>query len=90
MITTEIANIVKFLIKLNQLALQQIGLEMADFWLFRNTVRVHQLISFAANHGWKIMVVGSRFTHSAESRYASIKGEALVVADALDPFYFGM
>lgn len=29
-------------------------------------------------------MVGSRFTHAAKSRYASIKGEALAVADALD------
>ena len=29
-------------------------------------------------------LVGSRFTHSAESRYAPVEGEALAVADALD------
>ena len=29
-------------------------------------------------------LVGSRFTHAAESRYAPIEGEALAVADALD------
>ncbi len=29
-------------------------------------------------------MVGSRFTHSAESRYAPIEGEALAVADALE------
>ena len=34
--------------------------------------------------GWKITLVGSRFTHAAESRYTPIKGEALAVADALD------
>ena len=34
--------------------------------------------------GWKITLVGSRFTHAAESRYAPIEGEALAVADALD------
>ena len=28
--------------------------------------------------------MGSRFTHTAESRYAPIEGEALAVADALD------
>ena len=33
---------------------------------------------------WKVALVGSRFTHSAESRYAPIKGEALAVADALE------
>ena len=30
------------------------------------------------------MLVGSRFTHPKESRYAPIEGEALAVADALD------
>ena len=34
--------------------------------------------------GWKVTLVGSRFTHPAESRYAPIEGEALAVADALD------
>ena len=34
--------------------------------------------------GWKTALVGSRFTHAAESRYAPIEGEALAVADALD------
>ena len=29
-------------------------------------------------------LVGSRFTHAAESRYAPIEGEALAVVDALD------
>ena len=28
-------------------------------------------------------LVGSRFTHAAESRYAPVEGEALAVADAL-------
>ena len=28
-------------------------------------------------------LIGSRFTHSAESRYALIEGEALAVADTL-------
>ena len=33
--------------------------------------------------GWKIVLVGSRFTSSAESRYAPIEGEALAVVEAL-------
>lgn len=33
--------------------------------------------------GWKVALVGSRFTSSAESRYAPIEGEALAVVDAL-------
>ena len=35
------------------------------------------------NNGWKLCLVGSRFTHPAESRYAPIEGEALAVAYAL-------
>ena len=35
-------------------------------------------------HSWQIVLVGSRFTHSAESHYRPIEGEALAVADALD------
>ena len=34
-------------------------------------------------HGWKLCLVGSRFTHPAEKRYAPIEGEALAVAYAL-------
>lgn len=33
--------------------------------------------------GWRITLAGSRFTYSAESRYAPIEGEALAVVDAL-------
>ena len=39
---------------------------------------------FCCKQGWKITLVGSRFTHDAESRYTPIEGEALAVADALD------
>ena len=38
--------------------------------------------------GWKITLVGSRFTHAAESSFAPIEGEALPVADALDKARF--
>ena len=39
---------------------------------------------FCCNTGWQIVLVGSRFTHSAESHYRPIEGEAIAVADALD------
>lgn len=39
---------------------------------------------FCCRDGWKITLVGSHFTHIAESRYAPIEGEALAVADVLD------
>ena len=40
--------------------------------------------SFCCPDGWKVTLIGSRFTHPAESRYAPIEGEALAVADALE------
>ncbi len=39
---------------------------------------------FCCNDGWRITLVGSRFTHAAESRYAAIESEALAVAEALE------
>merc|ERR1712237_165407 len=33
--------------------------------------------------GWKLCLVGSRFTHDAETRYAPVEGEALAVVYAL-------
>ena len=39
---------------------------------------------FCCPTGWRITLVDSRFTHSAEPRYAPVEGEALAVADALD------
>ena len=43
---------------------------------------------FCCHDGWKVSLVGSRFTHAAESRDAPIEGEALAVADALDKARF--
>ena len=55
-----------------------------DFGSCRNTViESEKLMPFGCRDGWKITLVGSRFTHAAESRYAPIEGEALAVADAL-------
>ena len=53
------------------------------FWLFQNHCRCSPIRPFCCNVGWKITLVGSSFTHAAESRYAPIEGEALAVADAL-------
>ena len=57
----------------------------------RNTAPAPPTTS-CCKQGWKITLVGSRFTHAAESRYTHaaesrytpIEGEALAVADALD------
>ena len=54
------------------------------FWLFQKDCSCAKDALFCCPSGWKITLVGSRFTHAAESRYAPIEGEALAVADALD------
>ena len=58
--------------------------EGIGFWLFQKHCRCSPIRPFCCKDGWKITLVGSRFTHAAESRYAPIEGEALAVADALD------
>ena len=54
------------------------------FWLLQKHCRCHKIEPFCCHDGWKITLVGSRFTHNAESRYAPVEGEALAVADALN------
>ena len=54
------------------------------FWLLQKHCGCTPVKPFCCNGGWKVTLVGSRFTHAAESRYAPIEGEALAVADALD------
>ena len=39
---------------------------------------------FCCPTGWKVVLVGSRFTSTAESRYAPVEGEALAVVYALE------
>ncbi|XP_071478837.1 uncharacterized protein [Diadema antillarum] len=54
------------------------------FWLLQKHCSCNDVEPFCCNSGWKITLVGSRFTHAAETRYAPVEGEALAVADALD------
>ena len=54
------------------------------FWLLQKHCSCHEVKPFCCPTGWKVSLVGSRFTHAAESRYAPIEGEALAVADALE------
>ena len=54
------------------------------YWLFQKHCSCPSNDLFCCTTGWKITLVGSRFTHAAESRYDPIEGEALAVADALD------
>ena len=58
------------------------------FWLLQKHCNCEKLAPFCCRDGWQITLVGSRFTHAAESRYAPIEGEALAVADALDKARF--
>ena len=53
------------------------------FWLFQKHCKCQTSRPFCCKNGWKIILVGSRFTNDAESRYPPIEGEALAVVDAL-------
>ena len=44
------------------------------FWLFPKPCRCSPTRRFCCNDGWKISLVGSWFTHAAESRYPPIEG----------------
>ncbi|MEL6803706.1 MAG: RNase H-like domain-containing protein, partial [Bacteroidota bacterium] len=54
------------------------------YWLLQKHCPCEPVKPFCCQNGWKITVVGSRFTHTAESRYAPVEGEALAVVYALD------
>ena len=58
--------------------------EGIGYWLLQKHCSCTPTKPFCCRTGWKITLVGSRFTHTAESRYAPIEGEALAVAYALD------
>ena len=58
------------------------------FWLFQKHCHCPSTEPFCCCTGWKVTLVGSRFTHAAESCYAPVEGEALAVADALDKARF--
>ena len=62
--------------------------EGIGFWLLQKHCDCPADRPFCCNTGWKVTLVGSRFTHPAESRYAPIEGEALAVVDALDKARF--
>lgn len=58
------------------------------FWLLQKHCSCNKVEPFCCSNGWKVTLVGSRFTHAAETRYAPIEGEALAVVDALDKARF--
>ena len=54
------------------------------FWLLQKHCSCQRIQPLCCKTGWKTTLVGGRFTHPAESRYAPVEGEALAVAYALD------
>ena len=58
------------------------------FWLFQKHCTCPGLKPFCCNDGWKIILVGSHFTHPTECRYAPIKEEVLAVTNGLDSTHF--
>lgn len=55
-----------------------------QFWLFQNYCSCHLLKSFCYKSGWKITLVGNRFTSGAESHYVSVEAKAFTLVGALD------
>ena len=53
------------------------------FFLLQKTCTCQSKVPTCCVDGWRLCLVGSRFLHDAETRYASIEGEALAVAYAL-------
>ena len=53
------------------------------YWLFQKHCQCPSNEIFCCQAGWKVTLVGSRFTHPA------VEGEALAVADALDKARLG-
>ena len=77
------------LTRISRLAFPQIGPKMVSVsGYYKKHCTCTKSIPFCCPDGWRITLVGSRFTHPAESRYAPIEGEALSVADALDKARF--
>ena len=58
--------------------------EGIGFWLLQKHCACASSRPFCCKTGWKIVLVGSRFTSGAESRYAPVEGEALALVDALE------
>ena len=53
------------------------------FFLLQKTCACQSRVPTCCADGWRLCLVGSRFLHDAETRYAPIEGEALAVAYAL-------
>ena len=53
------------------------------FFLLQKTCTCSSMAPTCCSTGWRLCLVGSRFLHPAETRYAPIEGEALAVAYGL-------
>ena len=53
------------------------------FFLLQKTCACLSRVHTCCTDGWRLCLVGSRFLHDAETRYAPIEGEALAVAYSL-------
>ena len=58
------------------------------FWLYQKHCDCASSKPQCCPTGWKVAMVGSRFTKLSESRYAPVEGEALAVVHALDKARF--
>ena len=58
--------------------------EGLGYWLSQKHCDCADARPFCCMSDWKVVLMGSRFTHGAESRYAPIEGEALAVVDDLN------
>ena len=54
------------------------------YWLSQKHCKCPSVTPLCCKSGWKITLIGSRFTRGAECQYAPIEGEALAVVVALD------
>ena len=57
--------------------------EGVGFLLLQKHCPCNNIHPLCCKTGWKVALIGSRFTSNTESRYAPIEGEALAVVDAL-------
>ena len=58
--------------------------EGIGYWLLQKHCDCHTQQPLCCKTGWKVTLIGSRFTSGAESRYSPVEGEALAIVDALD------
>ena len=54
------------------------------FWLFQKHCGCAPVKPFCCKTGWRVVLVGSRFTNGPERGYKPIEGEALAVVDGLE------